>query len=250
MPKKNKTNLSAGKSPLIIIVAASLIAGLAVGYALGIKNKTVSVGGLCLASTTQEIKEKLLQAGAIKEYANFLSGKILSVQSNEVSFETALVNPLQDEILKIRTAVITDQTKIYILSLRSMEERQRATKESAEQIKELQEELIRVEADIKACSSPENISALSCQDKDKVRPAIIGELSRLRSLSGDQLRIEGKPADLKPGQLITVMAGKAQKASLGSGQMDAGVNIANEQKFEVTAIEAKGVLEKGIEKKP
>lgn len=240
MPKKKKTSSSAGKSPLIIILTASLLAGLAVGYALGFKNKSISVSGLCLVGVPGELKEKLVKAGAIKEYANSLSGKILSVQGNEVSFEAALVNPLQDESLKTRTAVIMDQTKIYTLSFQSPEVRQKAIEETAPQIKNLQGELITLEVDIKSCYGGQgSVSTLSCQDINKKKQTVLEELSRLQALSGEYLRSEGKFSDIRPGLLITALAGKAEKAFIDGGQAPDGINIANEQRFEVAAIEVK-----------
>lgn len=222
--------------PLLLILVAGLAAGLAVGYAFGAKSKIPSSGKVCINETAAQIKDKLVKTGAIREYANSLSGKILSVQGNEVKFEAPLVNPLQDESLKSRIAVVTAATKIYVSTPRTQAEMDKAIEDSAGEISKLQAELSASEVDIKDCFAKSG-GPTGCTDAQKRQQTIQVKLDQLRSLSAASVRTEGTMSDIKPGWLITVSAGKDEKAAAGNKPGEWGVNIANEPKFEVVAVE-------------
>ncbi|MDD4902583.1 MAG: hypothetical protein PHE24_05630 [Patescibacteria group bacterium] len=188
----------------------------------------------------------MLQTGAIKDYANFLSGTVLSVAGNEVSFSAPLVNPLQDENLKTRVAVVTADTKIYVYKLRSQAERDQAAKDSAAEIKKLQDDLAAVDAAFKNCGVKANPAG--CADEQKNRQDIQAQIFQLRSLSDQYAKAEGTLADIKSGWLITAVAGKAANQTDNVSVEQRGVNIASAPKFEAASIEVREVMPKPTEK--
>lgn len=229
--------------PISLIVV--LAVGLTVGYALGVKGKISSVG-ICVNQTTEKIKEKLIQAGSINEFTNSLSGPVLSVSGNEIKFEAQLVNPLQDEKLKNRTAVVTDKTKIYVYSFRSLSDRSKAAKDSADEVNQLQTQLATLDIDEKTCLNSEGVSSSSCQEKFKERQTIQQKLFQLQSLTEEYSMTEGTLSDIKSGWLITASVGRDEKLN-SDGSLVQNLNIANELKFNAVIVEIREVPTKEID---
>lgn len=223
--------------PLSFVVI--LLAGLAIGYYLGTQVHGISpLAKNCVDQTTQQVTDTLIKAGAIKDYTNSLSGTIQSVSGKEVLFTASLVNPLQDASLRNRTAVITDQTKIFVSTLRPQAEIDQAIKNNAEELKKLQSAFTVAETALKTCLPKSSPSG--CINEQGAEQKVRQQISQLQSVSAQYSRVEGSLSDIKPNWMITVTAGK----SANQTPDQQSTNIANTPKFEAATIEIRQIVQK------
>lgn len=227
-----------------IIIAAYfaivLAIGLASGYFLGVNfskggSETVCAYG---SGNLQQVRDRLLKANVITDYANALSGTVVSTSGNNISFEASLVNPLQDEKLKNRVATISENTKIYVYTNRSREEIDKDIEMNAANINELKTKLNTATESIKECMS--NKDPKDCVKEQEEESSLREQINKLSDIYLPYSKREGSISDIKPGMLITVSAGREEK----DGFPAQGINIAEKLEFEAVSIELRENLAK------
>lgn len=218
---------------ILISFVAVLVVGVAAGYSLRAKGNDLSASTepSFLSKDAQQIKDRLLQDGAISDYANSLSGIVSSVSGNEVSFSAPLVNPFQNESLENRIAVISPSTKLYFYSSRSQEEINEALKVYTSEIEKLQKELNDKSAVVKECYKSGNIS--DCADEQNAWKEVQNEIVSLQAKTSSYEKKEITASDIQPGWSITAYAGRAATSSI----IAEGLNIADEKKFNAVGME-------------
>lgn len=193
-----------------LAIIVSFISGLGLGYILTssdfLETRQIQgqysdtfIGGWTAA------RQKLIESGFIMATEIFsLSGSIEKVADNQVVLATRLMNPLDDELLKTRIALITSDTKIII----------RRQKNEAEQ--KAEEEL----RDSQTAALRKQLSEAGSEEEKMNLEMQITELE-MNMMAIPYKEVAGKPSDLKPGNQITV---------------EAGEDIAQKQKFIATKI--------------
>lgn len=118
--------------PIILIIAAFVV-GIMAGMGMNKKgaqliSKMPPEGGKyqnTFADGWQAARQKLIDSGfTMMKEANSLSGQIKEVDSKKgkIIFTTNLLNPLDDEELKTRTALVNEKTEIILRKQKSTEE--------------------------------------------------------------------------------------------------------------------------------
>jgi len=96
----------------------------------------------------QAARKKLIDAGYIMEMEyRSLNGQIkeVDVKGNKLTFTTNLLNPLDDESLKTRTALINEKTEIILKKHLSMEEVEKEEKARRDKAQQLRAEMEKIE---------------------------------------------------------------------------------------------------------
>ncbi|MFA5248013.1 MAG: hypothetical protein WC415_02075 [Patescibacteria group bacterium] len=212
MLKKNKISNCYGGSPLIIVII--IIASLIVGFALGVvlistlKNKAVC--SLSCASSEKfmaEAKNKLIASGLLgKEEIKFLSGEAIKISGQEIIFTAPLPNPLLSDGLKVRTAVITDETEIVLKKEKNREELKKDNQEGSILLEPLEKRAADLKKNISLCS-PEEIKESICFEAKAELERLTVEIPKIyKEKMGQTIIFTGKIADLKGKIKITAWA--------------------------------------------
>jgi hypothetical protein len=248
---------SSGKISVVasIIVLVAFVAGLLVGSLVVVKS---SAGKITLANPMtgafadgwNAAKKKLAEFNPMMNNVSSLSGQVQSVNGKEVSFSTSLINPLDDESLKTRIAVINDDTKISVWKMKSAEQMAADQKDGQEEMAELQEESMELNKEMSSCmekrmANPESGAGDACQavneKSNKMNQAMMAAQQKMDMYQ----KIENAgPGDIKAGWNISVTAAPAEKSAdveSPMGMFSQYENIASSNKFIVSAIDVREV---------
>ncbi|HTW96931.1 MAG TPA: hypothetical protein VMD74_04720 [Candidatus Methylomirabilis sp.] len=224
--RKKKTScnflMCGGNIPLVssIVVLVAFIFGLLLGSIVMAR----SVGGpvSLISSMTgsyadgyNAAKKKLADSGLVPALPKgVLNGQIAKINGNEVSFTSALANPLDDEALKNRVAVVDSNTTITLYRQKSAEKLAADQQAAQTEISALQATLNDERMKLSKCngSSPANCQSLNQEYNDnlqkfntaealtdvfeKVDNAALGDLKEGMqiSVSGREIKTEGQAA--------------------------------------------------------
>ncbi|HTX86724.1 MAG TPA: hypothetical protein VMC41_01490 [Candidatus Nanoarchaeia archaeon] len=245
-----------GNVPVVasLIVLIAFIVGLLFGSL--VVAKSFSGGKVFLANPMtgsfadgyNAAKQKLAASGILPpRQTGVLSGQITAINGQQITFSAPLANPLDNESLKIRIAVVTDQTVINLSRQKSAEQiradqasGQKALSDIQSQISALQGELSKCAPGAATAASNSDCAAISKNYAD----AILKQNQAIQQMDIFEKVDNASLADLKPGMQITVYAEKiAPAASQTSGAPGTSnfADISQLLKFNVSLIEAREI---------
>lgn len=219
------------KNPYVIIfVVIALFFGTMFGLyigALALLEKSNCLGGW------EAARIKLIQEGHFTDYRTNLTGSIIEVKDNKIVFEAPLVNPLDDDSLKIRTVVIDEETDLTLKKLKSEEDYRRDSKEAEAQVEVLQPEFDIAEKALKECESSAPKSGCSNYYNEYIRLKMD---IRNANLAGGRYEIieDFKLSEIKPGYLIRAVS---KSISMNGNNKEDRQNIALEKEFSASLVE-------------
>lgn len=119
---------------IAVAIICSVITGIIIGFGVSQINKIYIANDRSISQKEMDdkradafkngwmaAKQKLIDSGYVNADKNSLSGIIKEIGENKIIFTAELVNPLDDESMKTRTALIAENTKI-ILRIQAEEE--------------------------------------------------------------------------------------------------------------------------------
>lgn len=219
------------RSPLaaiIIIFLVGILAGFATGWtARGQGRLLIDNKNMAASDVLESIKDKLREEGQLREEVSSLSGVVKEVNGDEVVFEVDLVNPLQDESLRTRTAVVNEGTEIVILSPKTKEEIMADKEEYERKRSSLNRQEANIASELKDCLAERG----DCDEIMDRQADISRQINEVKELLSQYDHQEGGIEDIKPGFIITVQVGKEE-------------NIAQEKRLEAKFIQAGKEAEK------
>jgi len=132
--------------PVILAVIIGLAVGCVAGYILSpLISGQPAANILCKSSFQdgwQAAKEKLKSSGfAAMGFGNNISGAIKELAGEKIIITAPLVNPLDDEALRQRVVIVSQDTQIIVRKMRSTEEIKQLQDVSEDKIKKLQAEI-------------------------------------------------------------------------------------------------------------
>jgi hypothetical protein len=248
---------TSGNIPVVasLIVLVAFIAGLLIGTLVTTKaigGKTINRGSY--VEGYNAAKNKLDASGMIPSFPGILSGQITAINGKEISFSVSLRNPLDDESLKTRVAVIDDSTKITLYHYKDSEQSavdrgdaQKTLSDTQGKISSLQDKIDKCRSSAAEASSTNNSSncdSLSQKYNDllKKQTDAFKKMDMFDEVSNASL------SDIKPGMQITVYGTAINTATTtenGSAPMPGGsdlTDISNQAKFNVSRIEVRETL--------
>lgn len=183
----------------------------ALGFSLGFISKDVSMTdkgskqflkeeqqkgeyGNTFADGWAAARQKLIASGMMPMIgeAISLSGTVKEADNKKVVFTTELINPLDNELLKTRTAKISEETEIILRKQKTEQEREQEEEERDKKIQALQSQLAKI-------SDEEENKRMELQMQ-------IDEL--FMPMIDDFKEVKGKVSDLKVGYYIMVESGE------------------------------------------
>ena len=255
-----------GNIPLVasIIVLIAFVAGLLVGTLVVAKTSGGNkLSGLvspmtgAFADGWNAAKKKLAEFNPQMGNVSSLSGQITAVKGKEISFKTALINPLDDESLKTRIAVIDNNTKITVWKLKTSEQAAKDQKESQATTASLQKESEALRATINDCNQKMMKTAAPTaaptaaitEESADCKTARAKSDANMKAMVDAQQKMDvyqkvdnASLSDVKVGWNISVMSlalktGDATKAP--TPMMSQYENIASSQKFTASSIDVR-----------
>lgn len=178
---------------------------------------------------------KLATVGQYRGEVNSLAGSIKEIKDNKITFETALINPLDDESLKIRTAVIDEKTEVILKKMKSEEQYQKDINDNAAAIASKRAEIETLMQSQKECVGGPSV----CAGVGEIT-RLQRELSALTEASGNYTTVVNPElSQIKAGYDIYVVSKvdekKDDKTQLGGKKY--GENIALKKEFTASRIE-------------
>lgn len=243
-----------------VIVLVAFAAGLLVGTLVVAKVYGVNKGFSLVAPMTGSFadgwnaaKDKLASVNPMMSEASYLSGQVAAVNGKEISFTTELINPLDDESLKTRIAVIDDKTEITVWKLKSEEQAAKDREEAQAKLSVLQKESEALRANENACNQERMGTAAG--------PAITGEesadckivrakvMANMEAMSEAQQKMDmyqkidnANSGDIKAGWNISVTAQAIETGNEDNGpamMRSQYENISSKQKFTVSSVDVR-----------
>jgi hypothetical protein len=222
------------KTFLSILAIVLLSAGFVCGYSVGMM-KVEKAKFLASANAWQTAKDKVSEAGILIERTNQISGTVKEFSGKDIVIEAPLINPLQDESLKIRKVRMVDRAEVTILDFKTPAERKEYEKAVQPELDALNKEKQIIVAELESCGVVGGYKGPSLDDPKINNEKCLGLLRSQSALDEKILAINSKIAseywrssgsvgDIKPGQMIKVVAGK-------------DVDIASLAEFEAIAAE-------------
>jgi hypothetical protein len=257
---KNKISKSflqgSGKIPVIasLIVLIAFIAGLFAGTLVVAK----SISGIKLASIVKmtgsfadgynAAKKKLLDSGIIPpRQQGILSGQITDISGNNITFTAPLANPLDDESLKTRTAVVANDTTITLYRQKSVEQMAQDQAAGQKAMTDLQGQISSLRIEMSKCQAPTASSSAksgdACATLSNEYADAIQKQNQINQQMSPFAKVDNATlSDLKAGMQITVYGEKIDQT--GNKPMANPANFADisgSLKFNVSAIDAREV---------
>lgn len=121
--------------------------------------------GGSFAKGWEAARDRLYTLGQYREEVSSLSGVIKEIKDNKITFETSLVNPLDDESLKIRTVVIDNDTQMIFKKLKTEEEYQKDKNDNEEAIVSLKSKIKNLYQSQRECSNNEGSECTVLMDE-------------------------------------------------------------------------------------
>jgi hypothetical protein len=212
--KKSSSSIfkSGGNIPVIasIIVLIAFIAGLLLGT-LVVAKSFAGKGGSSgtYADGYNAAKEKLKGSnlpGVLSGEIRGLSGQVKSVSGNKIVFTAPLINPLWDDSLKTRTAIVDDKTVIMISTPLSPAEAQANQAAGQKQFADLRSQIDSLNTKVVKCSPGYSASSTCGQERTQLMDLQGQMMSSQRLMMPAPKQATGTIADIKVGQNISVSA--------------------------------------------
>ncbi len=231
------------KSVIFILIIPAFLLGLAGGYYLNdysapLITKTTTIqkemkeGNYknTFADGWTAAREKLKESGIVGTEARALSGEVSEVKGDKVVFSASLTNPLADESLKTRTAVITNDTELVVRKRKSQEQIEKDQAEAREKLGGLKLKRDNLAKETANCAPPampgeegeDDECASAFEEYDKVR-AEITDLE-IKAMDDYSEIADAKISDIEKGYSLIVTAGE---------------DIAEKKEFKAIKIEAR-----------
>ena len=182
--------------------------------------------------------------------AQYLYGQITAVSGKEVTFTTNLINPLDDESLKTRTAVINDNTKINVWKLKSADQAAKDRANAQAALASLQKQSDTLRATVGVCDQ-KRINAVipmvvvdesaDCKDARTQSDLIMKAMNDANAKMDMYQKIDNPSlSDIKAGWNITAVALAMKTSGSDKDPMLLVLqyeNIASVQKFTASSID-------------
>lgn len=203
------------------------------------------------AAGWEAARQELLNSPEYSGQTTTLQGTVKSVQGNKITFEASPVTPLDSESLNMRTAVITDDTMVTLMKMKSMEEYEKDRQEAEGEMERLEQQINDIEDDMRACDEEMMEGGEESAECQSIREEY-GQLQKsMDDLYNKMERYETvKDADLSQissGYSITVMSkvkggaeGEAEDPAMMGGNME---DITDKKEFEVSSVRVREVSE-------
>jgi len=247
---------SAGNIPVVasVIVLVAFIAGLLLGSLVIVKSiggkTTFSSSGVVMtggyADGWNAAKKKVADSGMFPHQNGVLSGKIKQVNGDEVSFTAPLINPLDDQSLTNRTAVITKDTVINLYRQKTSDQIAADQKTAQSNMADARSQLSSLQSQESKCMMMAPTASTStdksdCQTVNKKYNAAQQEMNAAMQLSDMFTKVDNATAsDLKADMQVTVYG--AATAQTGNQVMPGNyADISGQVKFNVSQIVAREV---------
>lgn len=251
------------------MVVVALLIGLVSGFYLAGMSKNLSVGGNQAAGDAvkkgnfrdnfadgwRAAKEKLAETNPMMNNVFSLSGQVKEVSGKEISFNSNLVNPLDDEALKVRTAVVTGDTKVTIWKLKTPEQIANDQKDGQAKMASLQQESEDLRSTMMNCDKARmeiiaapaaNEESAECKDARNQFGEVMKKMDEARQQMDMYQKIENASlSDVKPGWSInvtSVVIKKAGETDTPAAMMSQNENIASVQKFNAGSIDLREMM--------
>ena len=251
------------------MVVVALLIGLVSGFYLSGMSKGVSgnkiAGGEMkkgdfkdnFADGWRAAKEKLAEMNPMINNTFSLFGQVKEVNGKEISFTSNLVNPLDDESLKTRTAVITGDTKVTIWKLKTQEQFASDQKDSQAKLTSLQKESDDLRATVMACDKARMGTAVAATPAATEESAECktarnqsNEMMKKMDEAGQQMDMYQKIdnanlSEVKAGWNVSVTSATIKnddKAGAPVAAMYQNENIASAQKFNAGSIDIREMM--------
>jgi hypothetical protein len=219
--KKSSGNVlkSGGNIPVVasIIVLVAFIVGLLLGALVVGKSYAGSTGTKTFAGTMMTggyadgwnaAKAKLrssnfgMMFGEIKNFG----GQVISVSGDKVVFSAPLSNPLWDDSLKTRTAVIDKDTIITISTPLSPEKMQANQQAGQKQMADLRAQIDTLNSKLANCSPTETASSNCGQNRQKINDLQAAMFAAQSLMMSIPTQATGTLADISTGDNISVIS--------------------------------------------
>ncbi len=237
---------------LVAFVAGLLVGTLVVAKAYGGTGLTALVSPMTGAFTDgwNAAKKKIAEINPMMNNVSSLSGQIKEINGKEISFTAALINPLDDESLKTRIAVVNNDTKITVWKLKSADQAAKDRTEGQAQVAKAQKDIADLNAQIMVCEQKRTSSstgpAVVIEESANCKAARAQSIELMKTMSDASLKMEmyqkidnASLSDIKAGWNITAVALVTNKAT--STMMAQYENIVSSQKFTASAIDVREV---------
>lgn len=214
-----------GNVPVVasIIVLVAFIAGLLLGtlvvaksYSGGSISALISPMTGSFADGYNAAKKKLADSGFFgRQMTGSLSGQITKVSGNEVTFTAPLVNPLDDESLKTRTAVADDKTTITLYRQKTADQITADQKAGQTETADAQSQIASFQKQLNKCGPGGTSSnTADCQKIYDDYNAAMQKLNDARALMDNFAKVDNaKLSDLQAGMQITVYGAEIKQAA-------------------------------------
>ncbi|MDD4902580.1 MAG: hypothetical protein PHE24_05615 [Patescibacteria group bacterium] len=237
---------------LVAFIAGLLLGSLVIAKAVGGKNVFISQMTGSFADGYNAAKKKLADVGMFVSQSPSLSGQITKVSGNEITFTAPLPNPLDDESLKTRIAVVSKDTVITLYRLKPAEKAASDLKEGQAEMAVLQTQMAALQTQLNKCMMPPAAAAQAsaangpseeCQAASKSYNEAI-QKSNQAGQKMDAYEKVDKAAitDLKAGMQISVLGQEIKQADNQTAPMAMTGNFADisqQAKFTVSQVTAR-----------
>jgi hypothetical protein len=219
--KKSSGNVfkSGGNIPVVasIIVLIAFIAGLLLGTLVVAKSYIGLTGAKTFSGTmmTGSYADGWNAAKAKLKNSNFgmmfgqvknLSGQVSSVSGNKIVFSAPLSNPLWDDSLKTRTAIISKDTVITVSTPLSPEQMQANQQAGQKQMTDLRAQMDALNSKLADCSPTETASSTCGQNRQKINDLQTAMFAAQKLMMPISTQATGTLADILTGENISVIS--------------------------------------------
>ncbi len=179
-----------------------------------------------------------------------MSGQITGVSGNDVIINAPLINPLDDQSLKTRTAVATKDTVITVYKLKSSAQITADAKTGQQEMADAQKQMSSAQAQIAKCgpvvpgAASSSNSTSGCDQANKDYAAALQQLNQANQLMDIYVKSDNASlSDLKAGMQITVYGEQTAPAANQTVAPLPGASnfadISEQAKFNVSQIVAR-----------
>lgn len=253
-----------GNIPLVtsVIVLVAFAAGMLVGTLMIVKVYGVNNFSKIVAPMTgsyadgwNAAKAKLAAVNPMMNNTSSLSGQITAVNGKEISFTSSLLNPLDDESLKSRIAVVDDKTKVTVWKLKTSEQIAKDSESARASLNSLQKESVSLRSVISDCDqkrfSATAVSTSASEESSDCKDARAKLEVNMKSMSEAQQKMDmyqkvenATLNDVKVGWSVSAMSLVVKDGSDDKGSALATSkyeNISAKQKFVASSIDVREI---------
>jgi hypothetical protein len=239
------SSLQTGNIPIIasIVVLIAFITGLMVGSLVAVKayGSGVSKGGGSFSQGYAVAKKRLADSGLLTNQAvSFLSGQVNKIVGEEITFSTKLLNPLDNDSLKTRIAVIGADTDITLVSLKSPRLSAADQEAIQKEITDLQTKQSVLQSEVIKCYKAMN--SAQCQKVSKKNDDLAEKITEaFQKMNPYEKARAASLNEIKPGMQITVFS-KEIKSADSNSSVTSQEDISSKIKFDAKRVEFMEVL--------